>query len=256
MITITCKALDSLCKDFEFVVTDKDLLADLIAKLVMGWSRHVSKVIKSLDPQYPDADRTTIQSQINILNGEDTEKIDGWLFQMISWLALAEQQKGNSYFYQQAPHPQKAMHGLDGIAVTLTAEGNIEKIIITEDKCTNTPRNKILYQVFPEFEDIEKGKKNNAIMQHVESLLTDQALAKVQNDILRPGYRQYRISITRLSDHDSDEGRKKLFEGYDQKVIGADVDRRTCSTVNFGNMRAWMDDLRQKVVACLTQQLS
>ena len=249
MITIVCKQLDPLCRDFEFVVDDKQQLADLISKLVMGWSCHVSRLIKNLDPLYPDVDRATIQSQLNVLNGGDTEKIDGWLFQMISWIVLAEQHKDNPKFFQYNPHPQKAMHGLDGIAVTLNEDGSINRIIITEDKCTDNPRNKITQEVYPEFVNIEAGKKNNAIMQQVEVLI------KVQSDIVKPKYRQYRISITRLDKYDSDKGRKKLFKDYEQKVGGADIDRRTCSSTNFNNMRAWMDDLKQLVVASLTQQM-
>lgn len=42
MITIGCKSLATLCKDYEFVVNDKNKLAELIAMLVMGWSRHGS----------------------------------------------------------------------------------------------------------------------------------------------------------------------------------------------------------------------
>lgn len=255
MITIGCRVLDPLCRDYEFVVDDKQQLADLISKLVMGWSRHVSRLIKSLDPHYPDVDKATIQSQLDILNGGDTDKIDGWLFQMISWIVLAEQHKGNPKFFQHNPHPQKAMHGLDGIAVTLNADGSINRIIITEDKCTDSPRGKITQEVYRDFVKIEAGKKNNAIMQQVEALLSDEDLIRVQNDIVKPSYRQYRISITRLDTHNSDDGRKSLFKDYDQKVGGADVERRTCSTTNFHNIRAWMDDLRQMVISSLTQQM-
>lgn len=255
MITIGCRVLDPLCRDYEFVVDDKQQLAELISKLVMGWSRHVSRLIKSLDPHYPDVDKATIESQLDILNGGDTEKIDGWLFQMISWIVLAEQHKGNPKFFQHNPHPQKAMHGFDGIAVTLNADGSINRIIITEDKCTDSPRSKITQQVYPEFVKIEAGTKNNAIMQQVEALLSDEDLIRVQNDIVEPRYRQYRISITRSDYHNSDKGRKSLFKDYAQNVDGADVERRTCSTTNFNDMRAWMDDLRQKVITSLTQQM-
>ena len=255
MITIGFKSLDPLCKDYEFVVKDKNQLAELIAKLVMGWSRHVSRLIKNLDPLYPDVDKATIQSQLDVLNGGDTTKIDGWLFQMISWLVLAEQHKGNPNFFQHNPHPQKAMHGLDGIAVTLKSDGSIDRIIITEDKCTDSPRGKITQEVYPEFVEIEAGRKNNAIMQQVEALLSDEALIRVQNDISNPRYRQYRIAITRLDEHNSDDGRKTLFKDYEQKIGGPDVDRRTCSTTNFNNMRVWMNDLKQLVIAALTRQM-
>lgn len=255
MITIGCKSLAPLCKDYEFVVNDKNQLAELIAKLMMGWSYHVSRLIKNLDPHYPNVNKATIQSQLKVLNGDDTTKIDGWLFQMISWLVLAEQHKGDPNFFQYSPHPQKAMHGLDGIAVTLKADGSIDRIIITEDKCTDSPRGKITQQVYPEFVEIEAGTKNNAIMQQVAVLLSDEALIRVQNDITNPRYRQYRIAITRLDMHNSDDGRKTLFRDYEMKIGGPDVDRRTCSTTNFDNMRVWMDDLKQLVIAALTRQI-
>ncbi len=237
------------------MVNDKNQLAELIAKLMMGWSYHVSRLIKNLDPHYPNVNKATIQSQLKVLNGDDTTKIDGWLFQMISWLVLAEQHKGDPNFFQYSPHPQKAMHGLDGIAVTLKADGSIDRIIITEDKCTDSPRGKITQQVYPEFVEIEAGTKNNAIMQQVAVLLSDEALIRVQNDITNPRYRQYRIAITRLDMHNSDDGRKTLFRDYEMKIGGPDVDRRTCSTTNFDNMRVWMDDLKQLVIAALTRQI-
>lgn len=255
MIKIGYRQLDPLCRDYEFIVEDKQQLADLISKLVMGWCRHVSRLIRNLDPRYPDVDKATIKSQLDVLNGGDNKKIDGWLFQMISWIVLAEQHKGNPYFFQHNPHPQKAMHGLDGIAVTLNADGSINRIIITEDKCTDFPRGIITQQVYPEFVAIEAGTKNNAIMQQVEALLSEEDLIRVQNDIVKPRYRQYRITITRLDAHDSFDGRKSLFKDYELKVQGADFDRRTCSTTNFKNMRAWMDDLRKLVISNLTQQM-
>lgn len=74
MISIGCKSLATLCKDYEFVVNDKNQLAELIAMLVMGWSRHVSRLIKNLDSHYPDVDRATILFQLDVLNGDDTTK--------------------------------------------------------------------------------------------------------------------------------------------------------------------------------------
>lgn len=53
---------------------------------------------------------------------------------MISWLQLANQNKGN--IFQQSPHSQPSMHGFDGFAIKLTPDNMIERIVITEDKCT------------------------------------------------------------------------------------------------------------------------
>lgn len=254
-VTITCKDFSPLCKDYEFIVNDIDQLADLIARLIVGYYRHVSKIIRGLATRYPNTDNPTIKASLDRLDltGKDSkyiEKVHGWLFQMISWIVLAEMHKKDPYFYQNFPHQQPAMHGLDGIAINLKVDGTIDRIIITEDKCTNNDRNTVLQQVFPEFKDIEAGNYNNAIRQHIEALIKDESVVdNIQNDILELKYRQYRIAITRQNSHDTDDARKNLFADYDTFVGGTDVNRRTASTINMNKMRVWMEDLRKKVIA-------
>ena len=185
-ISITCKDLSPLCKDYEFVINDIDQLVDLITRLLMGHSRHVSRVINGIAPVYPNIDQQTIQKLLYDLDLEGREsnyivKVHGWLFQMISWIVLAEMHQNDTGFHQHFPHPQASMHGLDGIALTMNTDQTINRIIITEDKCTDNARSTVTQQVFPEFRQIEKGEKNNAIMQHVEALINDETvLSKIQ----------------------------------------------------------------------------
>ena len=228
----------------------------------MGWCAHVSMIVRSLAEGYsePDIDADTITSLIETLDKSgksDTVKchIDGWIFQMISWLVLAEQHKDNPTFNQYPPHPQPAMHGLDGIAILLKEDSTIDRIIITEDKCTTSPRNKIQQQVYPEFAKFENGKKNTAIMNSVAGMLMNTKIFfKIQNDITKKDYRQYRIVITRADAHDSNAGRKALFADYDDIVKG-NVERRTCSTTNFLDTRAWIEDLRLRITSKLNALL-
>lgn len=253
VFTITTKDLQPLCTDFEFIVNDLDELAERIVKLMMGWSIHISRIVKNLDVDYPDPDKDTIKALLEALDktGKSEQAkyhIDGWIFQMISWLVLAEQHKDNPTFQQCAPHPQPAMHGIDGLAILLKEDSTIDRIIITEDKCTTNPRNVITQQVYPEFNDFEKGKKNTPIMTGVSTMLMNTGLFfKIQNDITKKDYRQYRIVITRENEHDSDDGRKNLFKDYDNVVKG-DVKKRTCSTTNFSGTRAWIEGLRILIV--------
>ena len=55
------------------------------------------------------------------------------------------------------------MHGIDGFAVKLTPNNTIERIVITEDKCTENAKTTIRDKVWPEFSGMENGEKNNAI---------------------------------------------------------------------------------------------
>lgn len=256
MIFINGRKLDELCYDFEYQVTDKDELADKICQLILGNCGHVSKVIKGLASTPREIDKKIVESLIQQLEKRDISdvdryKVDGWLFQMISWLQLAYQYRGRD-FYQQAPHSQPSMHGIDGFAVKLTSSNTIERIVITEDKCTENAKATIINKVWPEFLGMENGEKNNAIFQLTEALIGHQLgeqFESIQNDIVKEKYRQYRVGITRQMTHNSDNGRKKLFKDYDKVVSGNDIFRRTAATICLDNKeREWMSDLQQRVL--------
>lgn len=256
MISIDCKKLDRICYDFEYQITDKDELANKICQLLLGNCRHISKVINGLASNPREADKKTVEALVKMLEKRnvsevDMYKVDGWLFQMISWLQLANQYKGYSFF-QQSPHSQPSMHGIDGFAVKLTPDNTIERIVITEDKCTEDARKTIISKVWPEFSGMENGEKNNAIFQQTEALigsLLGEQFENIQDDIVNEKYRQYRVCITRQENHNSDNGRKKLFDGYDIVISGDDVLRRTAATICLdGKEREWMSDLQQRVL--------
>ena len=257
--------LSPLCHDYELEIQNMDELIELISRLVLGHCRHVSRIIRGLAPNYPNIDSLTINDALKKLTYEsilevksrkvEMEKIHGWLFQMMSWIALAELNGNRSVFNQFSPHSQPSMHGLDGIAVTLNKDNCIDRIIITEDKCTQEDRNTIKNLVFPEFLDMESGVKNNAIIQHVGMLIKDEeTYTNIQNDIVKPELRQYRIGITRQAIHNSIEKRRNLFKDYDSFVTGDDVLRRTASSIYFDDMRNAMEQIRQMVIDCIKRK--
>ena len=144
------------------------------------------------------------------------------------------------------------MHGIDGFAVKLTPDNTIERIVITEDKCTEDARKTITSQVWSEFSGMERGEKNNAIFQQTEALigsLLGEYIENIQDDIVNEKYRQYRVCITRQESHNSDNERKDLFDGYDIVISGDDVLRRTAATICLDSKeREWMSDLQQRVL--------
>jgi len=176
---------------------------------------------------------------------------------MISWVVLAKRNQGKRFF-SNYPHFAPAQHGIDGLAVVLNDDDSLKSIIITEDKCTTSPRGKITQQVFPEFKEFEEGQKNNALVSIVSSLLSQMnsgsLLENVQNDIFNNNFRLYRIGITREEKHNDDIGRKKLFDKYDSFVLGDTPERRTGATIYFDDMRNWMQDLSKKVINYLNSK--
>lgn len=264
MLRINCKIIGSLCKDYEYEITDKKELAENISQLIIGNAFHVSRALRGMDPRYRVADKEIIESSIKRLelrgrSDIDMCKVDGWLFQMMSWLALAKQHVGD-IFFQEAPHSQPSKHGIDGLAIKLNADNSIDRIIITEDKCTENAYSTVHTKIYPELVEFENGDKNNAIFQQVEALISTrlgEQFFEIQDDIVKSKYRQYRIGITRQLKDNSDDGRSKLYSNYDKKVTGTDIERRTASSIFLNDQeRQWMEELDNMVIDRLQSYLN
>ncbi|MFT7898404.1 hypothetical protein VBY74_00355 [Tenacibaculum ascidiaceicola] len=230
--------------------------------MVLGHYIHILNIINSLSSSSPTPSNRIIDFAIEKLNvSEDVHVIhrDGWLFQMISWLVLALRNLGNNY-YTQHPHFAPAQHGIDGLSIVLKTDNTIDKIIITEDKCTENPRNSIRNQVFPEFRDFEDGKKDSALISVLSSLIAHldagTVFQSVQNDIYNTDLRMYRVGITREQSHNSIRGRRRLFKDYDSYVKGTSCDRRSGATIHLGDMRNWMQDFSNMVINYLESKKS
>lgn len=237
--------------DYEYEITNKDLLAEYVSEMLLGHHFHILRVINSLATIFPITPDASIDQLIKKINSATVEKRDGWLFQMISWIVLAKRNSGSA-FYSNYPHFAPAQHGIDGLAITLNSDDSIKNIIITEDKCTTSPRGKITQQVFPEFVEFENGSKDNALVGIICSLIgglnAGEILEGIQNDIYQKEFRLYRIGITRSSEQNSLEGRNKLFLNYDKSVIGDSSERRSAASIYLEDMRDWMQDFSKKVV--------
>lgn len=254
-----------LVVDDGFEVANKDLLASWIAELCLGNYLHLREVIEQLNPDIPISENEAIDAVIELLevpsdNKTLVERRDGWLFQMMSWIALnldLHHKFKPEQFEMAPPHTKPGQHGLDGIAVVLDDDMNIDRIIITEDKCSTWPENIIKNQVFPEYDSFEKRKLDNRIKTGVTALIIPiggrQVAIKLNNDIARLDYRRYRVGITRKEEHESLEGRKKLYTGYDSHVKG-NVERRMAASVFLPDLRNWMSDLSNKVVKVLNSK--
>lgn len=247
------------CIDEEYTIIDKDLLAEWVARLALGQSRHMANIIHQLSSVPINVTTLTKKSVLNrlqvpkeIKKDENKEKVfiekrDGWLFQFISWIVVFIQNQGK-LFKQYVPHTQPAMHGIDGLAV-IVESGHIARIIITEDKCTKNARDTITKKIFPELDDYENGIKNTELLEKVGVLLDiiGEDCPDVHNEIENISKWQYRISITRQSENDSPDERKSLFKDYESHVKKS-VERRRGSTTNLGDVRVWMEDFSKMVI--------
>lgn len=261
-INIIGTDLTPIVIDDDYEVIDKHQLAEWIAVMMLGQYGHIYMIIEKLSPEETPSNNELIDymlTKLNVPKDNDTliEHRDGWLFQMISWIALnikLHTDYPDCAIHMVAPHDAPAKHGIDGLAMVVTADKKIGRIVITEDKCTTGPRSFVRDKVLPEFADYEKHVYDNKLT----SELTQFVNPAIYPDLyiaLSPSFANhenwtYRIGITRKDCHDSEKGRKKLFEGYDSTVNG-NIVRRKGASINLPELRAWMQDLSDCVATIL-----
>ena len=254
--------LSPLVIDDDYEVIDKHQLAEWIAIMMLGQYAHIYMIIEKLSPMEMPSEKALIDYMLSKLmvpsdNQTLIEHRDGWLFQMMSWIALNIKLHADfpgCTIHMAAPHDAPVKHGLDGLALVVTADNKVSRIVITEDKCTKNPQSYIRYNVLPEFEEYEKNLYDNKLISELTQLINPATHIGLYI-ALSPSFANhdnwsYRIGITRQDAHDNANGRKNLYDGYDSKVSG-NVSRRNGASVNLPDLRAWMQDLSDRVCAVL-----
>lgn len=245
--------------DNGYRVIDVELLAKWIAQLLMGNSVHITRIIEGLEPHFANLRNEAIDgliAKIDVPTSDKTAiyKRDGWLFQMMSWIALNMNLHASfdkEQIYMNVPHTAAAQQGIDGFALVLDKNRMIKHIIITEDKCTKNARGKITSQVFPEFEKYEKGLNDPRVLAEIGGLIRNEdggaLLIGVQDDITKSQYWVYRIGITRQAALNDQDARIAMYDGY-EKVVKGNMKRRDASSIHIDDLRNWMASLSKMVV--------
>jgi hypothetical protein len=256
-LTLSSSNHGDLCHGWSWTVTDEDALAERVARIVLGQYRHVAKILAGAGIPGPplvtaEQAKAAIQ-QLTVRDGEDPWQRDGWIFQAISWIAAHQAPSGE---ITRAPHIRKSDKGFDGIQLQLSADGAaITAVVVFEDKATENPRDTIREEVWRGIARLENGDRLNELTHEVSAMLGVQAAADPQFDVdsaiattLWREVRRYRVSITIGDPHNSDKGRAKLFEGFDNSAPGA-VERRRADTIYLPALRSWMTAFAARVIA-------
>lgn len=250
-----------ICKDkcwtgYTWSIDDDGELVRLIARVALGQSRYVERILAQTDC----ADLAPVASAfegarklLSVPPGKDPYQRDGWMFQVMSWIAAHRQDDGALI---RSPHMNHAHKGFDGINVQVDrSTDKVLSVVICEEKATEHPRNMISGSVWPEFETLETGKRDNELVAEVTAILDraahidpDQAVAQM----LWKEARAYRVSITVGDTHADEAGREKLFEGYEDKVHG-EINRRRAETLHVQDLRVWMDDIAEQALGVLEE---
>jgi hypothetical protein len=257
-MTLVLKQIDhdKLCHGWEWEVEDIDILAERVARVALGQYRHVARILEGLAGAAPAGSAkhaADALKKLKIAKNGDTWQRDGWLFQIISWIAANQKKHGATL---ATPHIFHAHKGFDGMQLELSGDGkSVTAIVIFEDKATENARQTIKQNVWPDIVDLEAGERiaeltheASAILERQQHLYPDLDIDDAIDRILWQEARRYRVSISIDDKHKLADKREKLFKHYDVSASG-DVTRRRAETMHFDDLRKWMTDFSDLVAA-------
>ena len=224
----------------------------MIARVALGQYRHVLQILRETDCIAYAPTENALKGAIRTLTAKDPEKPwqrDGWLFQVLSWIAANIHDHTT---LKSPPHIIHADKGFDGLHLTLDrVNNNVISVVICEEKATDGPRGMITSQVWPEFQSIEAGVRDNELVAETTTLLDQNSHVdpdRAVHNILWTHARAYRISITIGDKENSNDGRKALFMGYKSKAPGNNVKKRRAETFYRKDLRGWMKRIAKKAI--------
>lgn len=244
-ITFTAISNKDVWSGSSWTIANDDELSTLVAKVALGQARYVRRVLKETGFAVPDAKETVLAGAIKLLTANNPKEPwhrDGWLFQVMSWIAANLQNPRNLI---APPHMIHAHKGFDGIHVTVGQKTNeVTSVVICEEKATDNARNMVT-RIWKEFRGMQNGDRDNELAAEVTRLLETAKEVDVDaavETIVWKNARHYRVSITIGDDHNDAAGQKKLFDGY-SNIVDGEVIRRRSEVLYLKDMRKWMAEI-------------
>ena len=228
-------------------VASKQQLAQVVAMVAVGQAMHLAKILHYGGFGPKPSSKASVQAAIGLLTpGKEVYHRDGWMFQVMSWLAAQLSTPGGLMNPPQMIHAHK---GLDGLQIVLDAAQAVTAVIIFEDKATEHPRSTVTQKVWPEFKSFEGGVRQNLLAADATMILAcgghpDPSDAVAQ--ILWGQVKKYRLSITDVTS--TNVSQASLLAGYADCVPGH-ASRRRAEVFEVSDVRAWMADLALLAIA-------
>jgi hypothetical protein len=253
-ITLTPFDHGQLCHGSSWTVQDEALLAEQIARVALGQSLHVERILAGAQLKPPPIFESAKPGAIALLTATDPQMPyhrDGWMFQTMSWIAA---HCANPGALIHAPHMIPAHKGFDGLRIELDAAGqSVIAAVLFEDKATDHPRDTIRDDVWPELRALESGQRDNVVIAEVVTLLGRRpaldAHAAIENVIWKQA-KHYRVCVTVGDAHGDADGRLRLFHEYDAVAQGAAI-RRRGEVFLVPNLRPWMAALALQAIGVI-----
>ncbi|OYU29003.1 MAG: hypothetical protein CFE41_03180 [Burkholderiales bacterium PBB2] len=240
-ITLTAFTDQAKWEGCTWSVPSVDELANAIAIIAVGQALHVAKILHGAGIAGKPTTKGAIKGATRLLTSSgNIAHRDGWMFQVMSWLAAQLRTPGA---LMNTPHMIHAHKGLDGLQVSIDGADKVTAVVLFEDKATENPRSMVRDKVWPEFAEFETGENEHLIAAEVALLLNRAGHSDPQQavaDVMWSQVRRYRLSIT--AEQSTEETQSQLFKGYERIVPGEAI-RRRAEVFEVVNLRKWMDDL-------------
>lgn len=99
-----------VCSGSTWHIENKLLLAFQVARIALGYSRHIKKILEGSGIPVPASAISSVNGALDLLTveGADPWHRDGWLFQSISYIAAITKDPNGIY---DAPHMQHTAKG-------------------------------------------------------------------------------------------------------------------------------------------------
>lgn len=252
VIALTPIREGELWAGFTWTVEDEIVLAGLLARVAIGQARVAERILHEdglVYIGYPMGGYEGARNLLNVGPSGDPSHRDGWIFQVISWIAA---HRAGRPALIRSPHMRHADKGLDGLLVEFD-ETEIARIVISEEKATGNARTMVRDRVWPEFQDFETGRRDAELIDGVSTLLAGAGhpnLDAVVAAILWTEKRAYRVAVTIDDTHASEKGLTALYKGYKTVVSGA-IDRRRAEAFQVQNLRPWFESIAVRATAII-----
>lgn len=237
-----------------WIVQDKHQLAVALARVAIGQSAVIERILRDADclaPDMPSGGAQGARRLLTVTAGHPVVHRDGWIFQVISWVAAHLQSAASDEkTLIRPPQMIHAQKGQDGLLIEYSG-GDIARVVICEDKATKSPRKQFRDEVLPEFDVYETGARDNELIAGVTGILARHEVLdadEVIANILWESQRAYRVAVTGTDHHTLPPAQGRLFKGYEQTVHGH-VTRRRVELMPLADLRPWMKDLADRALA-------
>ena len=229
-LAIRAVEIDEHCVGDRWSVDSEDAITQLIAIVAMGQAAYAAAIIRGLYPLGPAFSDIDLCNEaivhLTVQEGKQTPRVgyprwhrDGFMFEVISWLAARQSNNKNAYL--KDPHISATSQGLDGLMIEVADDRSaILRTTVFEDKCTDDPRRTFVDKVLPAFKDRHSNARSAELIATATCLLRnagvdDAASAKMAAAVLNRSTRHYRASFALTQEHDLGEERKVLFKGFE-----------------------------------------